>query len=102
LLFGILPIFCYTVFVMKKTVLKKKIYEYDALFEKYKGYYVVTVPTLPGLVTQGDNLADAIYMTKDAIKCYLEALLKDKVLHSCPQKIQRRLRVSSAPHLNYA
>jgi len=89
---------------MKKKTLKKKIYEYDVKFEKYGRYYVVTVPSLPGLVTEGRNFADAVYMAKDAIKCYIEAILKDqnKIFPSRLQKFHRKIRVSNRPRLSYA
>lgn len=41
------------------------------------GGYVVTCPALPGLVTEGDTLADAREMAVEAILCYLEGLQKD-------------------------
>jgi len=40
------------------------------------GGYTVTVPALPGLVTEGKNLEDAKRMVKDAIRCYVEGLRK--------------------------
>ena len=40
------------------------------------GGYTVTVPALPGLVTQGKNLQHARAMAKDAIRCYIEGLRK--------------------------
>ena len=40
------------------------------------GGYVVTCPSLPGLVTEGDTLAEARAMAADAILCYLEGLQK--------------------------
>ena len=39
--------------------------------------YVVTCPALPGLVTEGDTLAEARKMARDAIRAYLESLRKD-------------------------
>ncbi|MDP2677002.1 MAG: type II toxin-antitoxin system HicB family antitoxin [bacterium] len=57
---------------------KEKIYQYEAFFDPNGAGYTVTVPKLPGLVTEGDNLKEAREMLKDAIRCYLEALLKDK------------------------
>ncbi|MBV8695416.1 MAG: type II toxin-antitoxin system HicB family antitoxin [Ktedonobacteraceae bacterium] len=39
-----------------------------------EGGYTVTVPTLPGCVTQGETLEEAIVMAKDAIRLYLETL----------------------------
>ena len=85
-------------------MLKKKIYEYDAVFEKYDGYYMVTVPSLPGLVTEGSNLSDAVFMVKDAIKCYLEAILKDQKKFFRPrlQKLERRIKIPNTPKLSYA
>jgi len=41
------------------------------------GGYVVTCPTLPGLVTEGDTLEEAREMAADAIRCYLETLQMD-------------------------
>ena len=51
---------------------------YTAVFEPAEeGGYVVTVPTLPGVVTEGDTLEEARRMVADAIQCYLESLRKD-------------------------
>ena len=38
------------------------------------GTYTVTVPALPGIVTQGDTIEDAIAMAKDAIRLHVEAM----------------------------
>ncbi len=59
---------------------KEIIYQYEAIFEPNEAGYTVIVPKLPGLVTEGDNLKEAREMAKDAIRCYLEALLKEKIL----------------------
>lgn len=56
------------------------IYQFDVRFEENGAGYTVTVPNLPGLVTEGDNLKEARAMARDAIRCYLEAVLKDKML----------------------
>jgi len=63
---------------MKKR--KEIIYQYEVIFDADGEGYTVTVPKLPGLVTEGDNLREAREMAKDAIRCYLEALLKEKVI----------------------
>jgi len=63
---------------MKKR--KEKIYEYEVIFDPNEQGYTVTVPNLPGLVSEGDNLKEAREMAKDAIRCYVGALLKDKTL----------------------
>ncbi len=52
-------------------------YRYTAVFEPAEeGGFVVTVPALPGLVTEGDSLEEAREMAKDAIRGYLESLRK--------------------------
>ncbi len=58
---------------------KEEIYQYGVIFNPNGQGYTVTVPKLPGLVTEGDNLKEAREMAKDAIRCYIEALLKDKL-----------------------
>jgi predicted RNase H-like HicB family nuclease len=58
---------------------KSRVYEYTAFFEANEnGGYTVTVPTLPGLVTEGRNLENAREMAEDAIRCYIEGLKKAK------------------------
>jgi antitoxin HicB len=39
--------------------------------------YTVTVPAVPGCVTQGESLEEAIAMAKDAIRLYVELLRAD-------------------------
>lgn len=63
--------------IMKKHI--ETIYQYEIFFDPNGAGYTVTVPKLPGLVTEGSNLKEAREMAKDAIRCYLEALLKDKI-----------------------
>lgn len=36
------------------------------------GGYTVTVPSLPGVITHGDSIDDALEMARDAIACFLE------------------------------
>jgi predicted RNase H-like HicB family nuclease len=58
---------------------KGRIYEYTAFFAANEhGGYTVTVPVLPGLVTEGRDLEDARDMAKDAIECYIQGLKKAK------------------------
>jgi len=53
-------------------------YSFTVYFEPaIEGGYVVTCPALPGLVTEGDTLAEARAMARDAIRAYIESLLKD-------------------------
>jgi predicted RNase H-like HicB family nuclease len=42
-----------------------------------EGGYTVTVPALPGCVTQGESIEEAIAMAKDAIRLYIESLVAD-------------------------
>jgi antitoxin HicB len=58
---------------------KDQVREYTAFFEPNEhGGYTVTVPSLPGLVTEGKDLEHARSMAKDAIQCYIEGLKKAK------------------------
>jgi antitoxin HicB len=41
------------------------------------GGYTITVPALPGIVTQGETLEEAIAMARDAIQLHIEALIAD-------------------------
>lgn len=75
---------------MKKQI--ETIYHYNVVFENNGEGYTVTVPKLPGLVTEGDNLKQAKEMAKDAIRCYLGALLKDKIINSNIKK--ERIKVN--------
>ncbi|OGD57210.1 hypothetical protein A2V71_01930 [Candidatus Berkelbacteria bacterium RBG_13_40_8] len=53
-------------------------YQYTVVFEPAEeGGYVASVPALPGCVTQGENLEEAMAMAKDAIEGYL-SVLKDE------------------------
>jgi antitoxin HicB len=52
-------------------------YHYTAVFEPAaEGGYIVSVPALPGLVTEGDTIEEARAMVKDAIRGYIESLVK--------------------------
>jgi predicted RNase H-like HicB family nuclease/predicted CopG family antitoxin len=55
-----------------------KEYNYRIILHKaIEGGYTVIVPALPGCITEGDTLEEAKSMAKDAIKCYIESLVKD-------------------------
>jgi antitoxin HicB len=41
-----------------------------------EGGYIVTVPALPGCVTQGETYEEAVAMAQDCIEGFLEALAK--------------------------
>jgi antitoxin HicB len=68
-------------------------YSYTIILEPdpdEKGY-TVSVPALPGCVTQGQTLEEAIAMAKDAIRLYIETLLAEgepvPLEHEHPQAI---------------
>ena len=57
--------------------LTQKVLKYTVIFEPAEeGGYVVSVPALPGCVTEGDTLEEAIEMVKDAISGYIASLEK--------------------------
>ena len=50
-------------------------YSYKILLTKEdEGGYMVTVPALPGCITQGDNIEEAMAMAQEAIELYIEEL----------------------------
>ncbi len=52
-----------------------KILNYRILLRKEsEGGYTVIVPSLPGCVTYGDTMEEAIVIAKEAIELYLESL----------------------------
>ncbi len=57
--------------------ISQKILKYTAIFEPAEeGGYVVYVPALPGCITEGDSLEEAVEMVKDAITGYIASLKK--------------------------
>lgn len=50
-------------------------YNYKILLNKEEeGGYQVTVPALPGCITQGDTIEEALVMVREAIELYVEEL----------------------------
>lgn len=51
-------------------------YHYKILLHKEpEGGFTVTVPALPGCITYGENIEQAVDMAKEAIELYLESLI---------------------------
>ena len=73
-----------------------KEYSYTAFFEPApEGGYIVTVPALPGLVTEGDTLDEAREMARDAIRAYLESLIKDgEPIPEEDNSLQERIKIA--------
>lgn len=58
--------------------MKRKILKYDVAFEEQKeGGYTVTVPSLPGCISEGDTFEEAKANIGEAITLYLESLAMD-------------------------
>lgn len=54
-------------------------YSYTVVYEPVKhGGYQVTVPLLPGLITYGRDFEEAKKMARDAIRCHIQGLRKEK------------------------
>ena len=57
--------------------MKQKILKYDVVFEEQKvGGYSVTVPALPGCISEGDTFKEAKANISEAITAYLESMIK--------------------------
>jgi len=65
---------------MAKKTIKKKVYQYTAIFEpdKETGGYTVTIPSLPGCISEGDTFEEALKNIKEAATLYLEVMKKEK------------------------
>ena len=46
--------------------------------EEDEEYYFIHCPQLPGLVTQGNDIEDALLMFADALNCYMSVVIEDK------------------------
>jgi len=58
--------------------MEKQVKNFRILLRKEpEGGYTVIVPLLPGCVTYGDTLDDAITMAEEAIELYIESLIAD-------------------------
>jgi len=59
---------------MAKKLLKNKVYQYTAVFEPAeKGHgYTVTIPALPGCISEGNTFEEATANIKEAASLYLE------------------------------
>jgi predicted RNase H-like HicB family nuclease len=45
------------------------------LRQEPEGGYTVTVPTLPGCITYGSDIQEAIIMAREAVTLYIESLI---------------------------
>lgn len=57
-----------------------KVFQYTAVFEPEKtGGYSVTIPVLPGCISQGENFEEALTNIKEAAELYLEDLKESEI-----------------------
>ena len=63
-----------------------------------EGGYVVTVPALPGCVTEGDTLEEARRMAQDVIVGYLECLVEDG--EEIPEEVGEAVTETLSVHLS--
>ena len=74
-------------------VVKATIYTYTVLFEPaVEGGYTVTVPLLPGVITEGDTLDEARTRVREAIAGYIKVLRK----HGERVPVERAARLGRA------
>lgn len=65
---------------MKSKVIKKQVSEYVAVFEpdQQAGGYSVTIPALPGCISEGDTFEQALANINEAAQLYVEVMRQTK------------------------
>ncbi len=67
---------------MKRKAAKKRamVYQYTAIFEPdtERGGYTVSIPSLPGCISEGDTFEEALGHIKEAAELYLEVMEKHR------------------------
>ena len=67
-----------------------KFLTFNVIFEPAEeGGYIVSVPSLPGCMTQGETFEEAKEMIKDAIGGYVQVMLEDG--EPLPQESEERI-----------
>lgn len=61
--------------------LTNKIYQYTAVFEPdvQSGGFTVTIPSLPGCISEGDTFEEALRNIQEAASLYIEVMNKRKL-----------------------
>ena len=78
-------------------------YSYPAIFTPEKRCYVVTVPDVPEVVTEGDSAAEATEYAIDAIELVLSEYMRRKAEIPRPSKRRGKgVRVIELPLLTQA
>ncbi|HBF67610.1 MAG TPA: hypothetical protein DDW36_04270 [Candidatus Magasanikbacteria bacterium] len=62
-------------------IIKKEIQRYTAVFEEDKGVggYTVSIPSLPGCISEGDTFEEAQANIQEAASLYVSVMRKKKV-----------------------
>ena len=65
---------------MVRKTFKQTVHQYTAIFEpdEEKGGYTVTIPSLPGCISEGDTFEEALENIQEAASLYLEVMGKHK------------------------
>ncbi|MBI5729192.1 MAG: type II toxin-antitoxin system HicB family antitoxin [Candidatus Magasanikbacteria bacterium] len=65
---------------MKEKVIKKQVSEYVAVFEPDQrvGGYSVSIPALPGCISEGDTFEEALANIREAAQLYVEVMQQTK------------------------
>lgn len=65
---------------MKKTI-TRRVYQYTAVFEpdEKSGGFTVTVPALPGCISEGDNFEEALKNISEAASLYIEVMKEKRI-----------------------
>jgi antitoxin HicB len=59
-------------------VMRMKVLNYRVLLRKEpEGGFTVVVPSLPGCITYGETIEEAIAMSREAIELYLDSLIAE-------------------------
>jgi len=61
----------------EKTKIMKSLTYRVLLNKEPEGGYTVTVPSLPGCITYGETVDEAMVMAKEAIELYVESLVEN-------------------------
>ena len=63
-------------------------YRLEIVEDQEEGGYVVSYPDLPGCITCGDTIEDAMNNAKDAKKAWIEAALEEGIEINEPDSIE--------------
>lgn len=65
---------------MKSKIIKKQVSEYVAVFEPDQkvGGYSVSIPALPGCISEGDTFEEALANIREAAQLYVEVMRERK------------------------